>query len=48
MRGGKTGLGMTAGIVLALAGLVLWAWHDAGREPVGQIAVPVAVPELAR
>lgn len=48
MRGGKTGLGLMAGVALAIIVLAAWAWYDAGREAVGRISQPVAVPELAR
>jgi len=34
--------------VVLLAGLLAWAWADGGREPLREIAVPVAVPEASR
>lgn len=33
---------------LALVGVVAWAWIDGGREPLREMAQPVAVPEGAR
>ncbi len=33
---------------LALIALVAWAWIDGGREPLREIAEPVAVPEAVR
>ena len=35
-------------VPLALAALAAAAWIDAGREPVGEIVIPVPVPELPR
>jgi hypothetical protein len=37
--------GVVAVLVLAI---LVYAWIDGGREPLREIAVPVAVPELAR
>jgi hypothetical protein len=33
---------------LAIVVLLAWAWRDGGREPLREIAVPVAVPESAK
>ncbi|MFT4027360.1 MAG: hypothetical protein QM676_11240 [Novosphingobium sp.] len=44
MRGKRVAVGLAA---LLLAVLV-YAWVDGGREPLRDIAVPVAVPEPAR
>ena len=35
-------------VSLAAAALCAFAWVDAGRQPVSDIVVPVAVPELPR
>ncbi len=36
-------------ILVAVAlGVIAWAWIDGGRQPVREISVPVAVPEIAR
>ncbi|MEJ2458856.1 MAG: hypothetical protein P8Y58_12220 [Novosphingobium sp.] len=35
-------------VSLAAVALGVFAWSDAGRTPVHDIAVPVAVPEPAR
>ena len=35
-------------LVALLAALLAWAWVDGGREPLREIAQPVAVPESAK
>ncbi|HXD02110.1 MAG TPA: hypothetical protein VN627_02265 [Novosphingobium sp.] len=42
--------GRIALVVIVALGLALlaWAWHNGGREPLHEIAVPVAVPESAK
>lgn len=37
-----------ATIVLAVLGLMGWAWIDGGREPLREIVQPIPVPEQAR
>ena len=51
--GNSTGMnrpGRIALIVILVLAIVLlgWAWLDGGREPLHEIAQPVAVPESAR
>lgn len=51
MASGMRGRGMLGGIVgvgALLLALLAYAWIDGGREPLRDIAVPVAVPESAR
>ena len=45
MRGYRV---LTGLCIIAVALLLAYAWYDGGREPVGRIVVPVAVPEIAR
>ncbi|MFC3174715.1 hypothetical protein ACFOD9_10660 [Novosphingobium bradum] len=42
--------GRIALILIAVLGaaLLAWAWANGGREPLREIAEPVAVPESAR
>ena len=42
---GRVALLVVVAIVLAV---LAWAWIDGGRQPVREIAIPVAVPESAR
>ena len=44
----KPGRMVLAVILIAAAALLGWAWVDGGREPLHEIAVPVAVPESAK
>jgi hypothetical protein len=40
-------MALAALAILAVA-LLAWAWADGGREPLHEIAEPVAVPESAK
>ncbi|MES2491855.1 MAG: hypothetical protein V4579_01080 [Pseudomonadota bacterium] len=47
---GKSMRGRNAVLILVAValGVIAWAWIDGGRQPVREISVPVAVPEIAR
>jgi hypothetical protein len=42
------GKGIVAVLVVLAVAVLAYAWIDGGREPLREIAVPVAVPESAR
>lgn len=44
----KRGIGMAGMLAAAILGFLTYAWIDGGREPLRDIAVPVAVSGAAR
>ena len=48
MASAMRGKGIVAVLALLVLGILTYAWIDGGREPLRDIAVPVAVPETAQ
>lgn len=48
MASAMRGKGIVALAALLVLAILTYAWIDGGREPLRDIAVPVAVPETAR